>query len=372
MFMDKKIIFLILLLLTLGICVYKTRKQKKISNLFLGFFSLLFLLLVIEFVYRNFLKGKKMVSTVNSYYQYDSLMGYKFKDTGALAAIEYYVGGDTIYNTDYTILTDTSRGEFKYPFRKGYKSSEGNRETVFLGCSVTFGECLSDEQTLPYQYGKLTGISAVNRGYNGFGIHQVYQTFKLEYAHQDNHNRVFVYSFLPDHFVRATGVYTWNSAGPYFTISGDSLVYKGPLFKFKKIKGQQLAYYASFFGAFSFIRDNIEKIALGISLNELNNDDVAAGYIMLKQMAEFINRTGGRLIILNWDRGYKINNGLKILDQHTINQRIADEVSSSGALVLPVSEVIDFSNPAYFVPKDGHPAAITNQIIAEYLLKNIK
>jgi len=370
--MEKSLIFLILILIALGFAVYKTRKRRKITNVFLCLFVTLFFLLLIEFVYRNFLKEKRIYSIVNSYFQYDSLMGYKFKDTGKLKATEYFIGGDTIYNTYYTVLPDTMGSYYNYPFRKGYRSESSDRETVFLGCSVTMGECLADDQTLPYQYGKLTGISTVNRGCNGFGIHQVYQTFKFKYANQDNHKRVFVYTFLSDHLVRANGIYTWNMAGPYFTVSGDSLIFKGPLFLNKKVKGLSLAYYASFFGAFTFIRDNIQKIAVGKSIRELTDDDIAPGYLMLRKMAETINRTGGKFVILNWDSRYEANNVSKALDQNSVNRRIAGLVRPSGGLVLPVSPVIDFSDKKYFVPIDGHPAATTYRLLAKYLAENIR
>ncbi|MES1225823.1 MAG: hypothetical protein ABUT20_60655 [Bacteroidota bacterium] len=369
--MDKKIIFLIIVLATLGYCIYRTRKRKLVSNVFTSLFAILFLLLAIEFCYRNFLRAKQTISTINSSFQFDSLMGYKFKDTGRLNAIEYFGGGDTIYNTFYTILPDTNFSGPAYPFRKGYKgSTAANAETVFLGCSVTFGECLSDEQTLPYQYGLLNGTPTVNRGCNGFGIHQVYKLFKYKYANQDNHNRVFVYSFLEDHLLRANGMYDWNMAGPYYVIQGDSLVDRGPSFLVKDVKGLKLAKYTSFFGAFTFIKDNIEKIAYEKAVKELTDNDLAAPYMMLRQMAQIIQKTGGKFVILNWDNGYDKKNP-EIVSQRKVNENIVKEVQNTGALILPVSKAIDFNNKDFFVPNDGHPSALADKTIANYLYQNI-
>src|SRR5258706_9878278 len=137
--MDIKIIFLILVLILFGFCVYKTRKRKRLTNLFLGLFTILLTLLLTEFIYRNFFRVKETISTVNSYYKKDSLIGYRF-DPGRMRAVEYFENGDTVYNTWYTILADTDAHGMSYPMRKGYKSETGTGETVFLGCSLTFGE----------------------------------------------------------------------------------------------------------------------------------------------------------------------------------------------------------------------------------------
>ncbi|MBS1577941.1 MAG: hypothetical protein JST09_21830 [Bacteroidetes bacterium] len=370
--MEKPLIFLILLLVIQGYFAYRLRARAKISRLLFLFSATLFFLLIIEFGYRLFFRTKKINSTINSYFRYDSLMGYKFKDTGKLKAVEYFSGGDTIYNTFYTVLNDTIHNQYNYPFRKGYRNDSNRRETVFLGCSVTMGECLPDEETLPCQYGKLSGISAVNRGYNGFGVHQVYQLFKFKYANQDNHNRVFVYTFLLDHLIRANGLYTWNMAGPYFEVSGDSLVFKGPSFQFHKIKGLSLAYYASFFGAFTFIRNNIEKIALDWSIRKLSAKDLSREYLMIKKMAERINATGGRLVILNWDSNATRNKISEVLSQDSVTNCISNAISPSGGKVLPVSAVINFSDKKYFVPKDGHPSALAYSVLADYLIRNLQ
>src|SRR5260221_3374341 len=96
--MDNKIIFLILVQVILGFCVYKTRKRGGWANLFISFFVILFLLLATEFVYRSFLRGKTTFSTVNLFFQFDSLMDFKFKDKCSLKAVEHFVVVYTLFN----------------------------------------------------------------------------------------------------------------------------------------------------------------------------------------------------------------------------------------------------------------------------------
>jgi hypothetical protein len=367
--MDIKIIFLIFLLVVFGFCIYKTKKRKGLSNLFLSLFVTLFLLLLTEFVYRKFFREKQIISTVNLYYKPDSLMGFRF-DPGRIKAVEYFENGDTIYNTWYTVLADTNENGMRYPMRKGYKSEKEGKETVFLGCSITFGEGLADEETLPYQYGKLTDISTVNHACNGLGIHQVYQLFRLKYARRDNHNRVFVYSFSSDHLLRAHGLYSWNVAGPYFVLSGDTLISKGPWYKFKRVKGHRLVQVVSFLGTFTFIRDNLERIMSKKSLKALTENDFAPYYLMLRQMAEIIQQSGGKFIILNWDDKSRAT-GSKILDRDIAEKKINQELIHTGAIILPVPPVID-SRKEYHIAHDGHPSALANKVLAQYLAGHIQ
>src|SRR5882672_4259346 len=106
--MDKMMIILIGLLVLLGIIVYMLRKRKGLANIFLSLFVSLFMLLLIEFGYRIFFTRKKTYNSVNSFYNLDSLTGFKWKDTGRVRAIQYFIGGDTIFNKQYTFLSDTS------------------------------------------------------------------------------------------------------------------------------------------------------------------------------------------------------------------------------------------------------------------------
>lgn len=367
--MDIKIVGLILLEIILGILVFKTRRQKVLSNLFLFFFTILFALFITELIYRNFFRKERLFTTVNSYYHLDSIMGYRF-DTGRLKALEYK-GKDTIYNTYYTVLSDTDAHGFNYPLRKGFKNDTAKQETVFFGCSFTFGEGLPDEETLPYQYGQLTGTSSINRGCNGLGVHQVYQLFKSKYANRDNSNRVFVYSFFSEHILRAEGVYVWNCAGPLFTISDDTLLNKGISYKVKPIKGARLAHYGSFMGTFTFIRDKVQQIALKKSIKELRENDLAPCYLMLKQMAEMISKTGGKFIILNWDNE-STKTASPVLNRHIAENKMANEIGKAGAIVLTVSKALNFQKPEYSIPIDGHPSGLANKKLAQYLAENIK
>jgi hypothetical protein len=367
--MDVKIIAAVFLWIALGAFVYATRKRRLWSGLFLMVFTVLSVLLLAEFIYRKFMVEPQKISTVNEYYRQDSTIGFHF-EPGVIPAVEYFEGGDTIYNTRYTIVADTNNKGIDYPMRAGYRSDTSSREVVFLGCSFTFGEGLPDSETLASQFGKLTNISTVNRACNGLGVHQVYELFLSEYGKQDNRNRVFVYSFFSEHFFRSLGMYSWNVAGPYFTLDGDSLVNHGPYYKTKPVFGHRLAQVASLRGTFSFVREYIERAALKMAKRKLTEDDLKPGFVMFRKMAEMAMKTGSRFIFLDWDDP-AVHTGSSVLDSAISTGRVNEMARGTNSSVLNINSALDRSNSAYYIPKDGHPNGLANKLIATFLSKHI-
>lgn len=350
---------------------YKTRARKKISSLLIMFASVLLTFLLAEFCYRVFLKKEKLINLAPSciaLHTKDSLLGYKLKGAENFEATEILSGGDTVFHTNYTILNDTSVRNYVYPFRKGYKSSKNGKEVIFMGCSITFGVGLPDTATLPWYYGKTNDVSTINLGCTGYGIHQVFQLFNLKFDKQDNRNRVFIYPFIYDHILRANGIYAWNNAGPYFEISGNTLIDKGPLYKYRKVKGEKLAWYASGSGAFSVIKDNIEKIAYQYSVKNLTEKDYERCFIMLDELSKKIAASGGKLVILHWGNYHQSNSPISNESKRNIDKKLF-ELTRYGATVIPVSSIINLSDQRYFIPLDNHPSALANQVIAAYLSK---
>src|SRR6185295_17051038 len=115
-------------------------------------------------------------------------------------------------------------------------------------CSFTFGEGLTDQQSLAYLTGEQNDLNAVNLGCTGYGLHQVYQLYLNKYLNADNRNRTFIYSFLYDHILRANGIYEWNQQGPYFVIKGDSIVNMGSLANQRNLSSNKFIHYMSLFG----------------------------------------------------------------------------------------------------------------------------
>jgi hypothetical protein len=369
--MEKKILAIIIFTFLLFYLSYTFRNRKLLSNTLIACASLLITLLFLEFVYRTFFIKKVATNKVHPFSIYipDSLLGYKNNQPATYTLVNSFPGGDTVFNTSYTILNDTFNSGIRFNFRKGYKSAETNKEAVFLGCSLTFGQGLADTHTLPYYYGAAANISTNNMACIGYGIHQVYQLFISKFSHLDNHNRIFIYSFYYDHILRANGIYGWNNAGPFFDVQNDTLISRGPLYKFKKLKGDNLAFYASGFGSFKVIKDNLHQLAYRAAGKNLSETDYKRCFIMLQNMAKEIAGSGGRLIILNWKEYNRF--GKPLSDMKANIERNLDSLSRDGILVIPMPAIIDLTDKKNFIPFDGHPSAVANQAIANWMSKNI-
>ncbi len=362
--MEKKILAVIVLTLLLFFLAFALRNRKLFSNILLGLAAMLATLLVVEFAYRLFFKKKDLVSswTPKNIFEPESELGYTYSEPAVYTQLKRTPNGDTIYNAAYTILDDTINSGIHFNFRKGYKTNNKQQEVVFLGCSLTFGQGLNDNESLPFCYGAAADISTVNMAGIGYGIHQVYQLFDSKFSSLDNHNRIFIFPFFYDHILRANGIYEWNNAGPFFDLQHDSLVNKGPLYKFKQLKGDKLAFYLSCFGSFKVLKDNLHKIAYRAAVQNMSETDYQRCFLMLQQMAKKINHSGGRFIILDWADYNWFYKPLSDISKSKINRQF-DILFKSGVQVIPVASIIDIKDPKNFIPADGHPPPLPIKLL---------
>ena len=372
--MDKKVLFLIIINIVLMLLVYTTRK-KRFSNLILLITATFFILTVIEFIYRGFLKEYDTTYAGDyrtGFFKHDSSLGYTIGKTGILKAIRETHAGDTIYDTNYTIINDSGTLQSNINHRMGYHIPNSKKEAVFLGCSVAFGEGLADTQTLAYQFGKLQNVSTLNLGTSGYGTHQVYQLFQQKYAKVGNHHRLFVYSFIPDHVLRANGVHDWNPEGPFFDIQGDSLIYSGIPVKQRQKVNYNLIRYLSLRGAFSFIRDKYLQILINNRVKNLTDTDYERCSLMIRKMAEQIRATGGDFVVLIWDKyDWREGGDINAIHKNRMEKKI-DELKNRNVRLVRISALFNPGDPRYFIPKDGHPNALANALIADHLSKYLQ
>lgn len=367
--MDKRTVLLIVVnLLLLLLFVYRIRKKKRLPNVFILIASTFIFLSVIEFAYRLFFRDTsyEINSCSQDLFQPDSTLGYTIHTTGACTVAKMARPGDTIYQATYTMVRGADSLARSINQRIGYRSVGGGRELVFLGCSFTFGQGLEDTASLPYQAGKMTNLNAINLGVTGYGIHQVYQLFNEQYAGTNNSQRVFIYSFLYDHILRANGLYAWNLQGPLFKLEGDSLINAGPISRAPA--GPDYIHYVSLLGSFTFLKDMLERIALSNKVKKLQQADYDKCFLMIRKMAQVIQRTGGRLIILNWDNKNWANLEIKGLPAAMIEKELR---GLAGVQLVNVSSLLDYTDRNNFIPRDGHPSAAANARIAQGLAREM-
>lgn len=92
---------------------------------------------------------------------------------------------------------------------------------LFLGCSFTFGESVADTNTMPYYFGKATGLRPYNYGVSGYSpAHMIalQQSVNMrnEIVEKDG---IAIYTYIEDHLARVAPSTKWiyNSNGywPY-------------------------------------------------------------------------------------------------------------------------------------------------------------
>ncbi len=365
--MNKHVAFFITANLILIGLTYVTRRRRRINNALLFGTTVFLILSIVEIAYRNLYKGRNsniQKTGKTSFFGPHPVLGVQIDTTGVLGDTELTHSGSEIYHAQYTIVAD-SIGSYRFTHRVGFlNSGDTGAEIVFLGCSFTFGQGVGDTETLPYRVGASQHISTLNLGGIGYGIHHVYKIFLDKYATANNAGRLFIYTLIPDHVLRASGLYGW-SPGPSFRLAGNSLVYDGSL----PVDRYQFAWYASLFGAFSFIKDMVVNIQNRERAKRVSPQEYEKAAVMIRKMDQYSRMSGGRFVVLFWDNISEDGD-----PNRYYRQILADKLQrlvNDGVDIINVSDILNTKDPKYYIPIDGHPDARTNDTVAKYLVKHL-
>ncbi len=126
----------------------------------------------------------------------------------------------TIYDTTYTLGPNRLRV---------VPSSGAGSDVVFLGDSYTFGEGVGDSETLPDRFSAMTGLSAVNAGFSGYGPQHALRILELGRLQKAGvaPPKLFVYLAILDHIPRAAGRALWAVRGPAYEVVDGRAQYRG-------------------------------------------------------------------------------------------------------------------------------------------------
>jgi hypothetical protein len=133
---------------------------------------------------------------------------------------EYYTGESHVvtYNID--------RDGLRISAPKG--QINGERSILFFGCSFTFGEAVEDEETLPYQLGRLLTYpySVYNFGFEGYGPNHMLAALEAGLATNivASPPEFVFYQAIPDHVKRIVGGHPWIKYGPIYHLSASGSV----------------------------------------------------------------------------------------------------------------------------------------------------
>ena len=159
-------------------------------------------------------------------FQPDSILGYHPPRLAfTVSATKIRANGDTIYNKTYTF---DSNGRRRTP---PTSSGTSHRFALFVGCSMTFGEGLNDDETLPYFFAQSdTTFHPYNFAFSGYGTEHICEllgdtNIRTEITEPEG---ILVYPFIDHHISRNIGsmrTYNgWCRRCPYFTLNGDGSV----------------------------------------------------------------------------------------------------------------------------------------------------
>ncbi|MCC6369480.1 MAG: hypothetical protein IT236_00600 [Bacteroidia bacterium] len=254
-----------------------------------------------------------------------------------------------------------------YCFEKGHRQTPNSKASAkkkvwFLGCSFTFGDGLNDTETLPYYFNEYSGgsFNVTNLGFSGYGTHQALQSTELNILNSEYNKGdtgIVVYSFIPEHFIRAAGKSSWDINGPWYELENGQLVYKGGFearnyFKENYISKRLKSVWHSSFLYRSFFTPKASAV------------DVARVIEILKTMNFKLQQKGIKFYLVVTPEKQKeelYNTFTKELAQTKIPVFYADSILPN--LYAPSNN--------YFIAGDGHPNKNYNIKIANYLAESI-
>ena len=148
--------------------------------------------------------------------RYDSLLGWTLKENLS----DHQMINDGLYKWVVNSNSKGCRGKEEFSYSKNEKT-----RILFIGDSYTFGECVSDSETIPYITQQLLpGSEVINMAVHGYGNDQQYLKLTTEGMKYSPDIVILGYNYIDP--VR-NHLYFRDYAKPYFVLQNDTLQLKG-------------------------------------------------------------------------------------------------------------------------------------------------
>ena len=326
---------------------FKEKIFFKIINVFLITFFLLEITIILNPIKSEFIKSittNLILSRENNFYILNKDLGYNLKPntSNTDVKVNFYTRA-VEYNGNYNINSLGNRNS-------GYDNVDYN--TIFMGCSFTFGEGLDDHETLAYKVNKFKKVNAINTGVGGYGFEQA--KIKTEKFINKNTKNIIYFALPSSHAGRDAGFIKQLKEKRITNMKAyNKEELNNPIIK--KLRG--LIYY--------FVKFDTVKLFNGVkySVNDSfkNKNEIRKNYINnLKKFDEKMEKNKINFIILVYD--YDDENKVMV-------NNIKKELN---AKILIVSEILNLKSEKDFKEQyafilDGHPNNKFNELISEYL-----
>jgi hypothetical protein len=286
------------------------------------------------------------------YFQADLDLGY-MPPANVQKRAAFKLAGYPIYDVHYTTN--------EYGLRQTKGNDQSKLSFVFLGCGMTFGEGLSDDETLPSYYSSALDFqhNVINFGVNGYGPHhalRVIESGRLSNIASGDISSVY-FETAPSHMVRSFVPRDWDLLGPQYVLTkcGKSVQYVGPRNSYGVARVKQwLMEHSWLVSAVSnYIDRSIAKDKEAMLWLYLQIIKHAKVLVETKLQSEF------RVIL--WDEPFEINN-------EDLTPFIIDFMKREGIEYSLTSDILKTTQYSrYMIPYDGHPNALANELIGNYL-----
>ncbi len=299
---------------------------------------------------------KEIIRGGKRFDQKDEVLGYA-PIPNQTARVTKTKGSEIIFDVTFTIDADGLRiAPPSAPVRDC-------PSLLFFGGSFTYGYGVNDHEAMPYRVGQLTGCPVYNFGYGGYGPHQMLAAIekKRVAAIVAKRPAIAVYQTGFGHTQRLTGGAIWDTHGPKYVLRADgSAEYEGhfddsdALFAPVNSRLKQTGIYRKFV----YPRLGVEEqdVRLYIAVIEASR----------QKLKEQYPEIAFHMIIWDFD--------------HPDPSRVAlyqmwhEELSRRGFHLHFISKILPGyveNEERYTIIGDGHPTALAQRLIAEYVKREI-
>ena len=269
-----------------------------------------------------------------------SHIGTRTKDGKIIYSINYSSDDNSLRITPL----DTTKSRTKY--------------AQFYGCSMTFGEGVQSNETMPYFFGEYDSTyRPYNFAYSGYGPHQMLARLETENAKKivKENTGIGFYIYINDHVNRVLGTmtnYGYNGGqAPYYYQVDGQLKHDGLFSEGRKLRSwifEQL------------LKSNILKLfKIGYPFKITEQDYELTAEVMSEASRQYQKQFGN-------DDFYVI-----IYPTTIDSSLIISLLKQKGVKVLDYSKLFNPLEKGYAIPDDEHPTALANEILIKQLVKDI-
>lgn len=250
--------------------------------------------------------------------------------------------GSLIYDVVYSIRPDH--------FRVTPGNGSGPQRVNFLGCSITFGEGLNDDQTLPYYFAqRLPGVDVQNFAFSGYGPQQALAILQRG---RDTHGQVNFFFTAPWHALRSACKPLWTLGSPRYELGpGGAVQIAGRCGQVGSPVGEYLSR--------ALVKSTLYRAVREVLFSRVNDADIELHLALIREMVAVSHARGQKLVIgfIKADEGFFANTSYS-------NARVLSEIArlADDAMDLTLADRSEAVDRRYYLhPLDRHPSAEANR-----------